>query len=61
MAHMCDYIIEMNQRNIRKYGAYGALERLLDDIFKTKKEAFIEPEIEEYHQALQEILDVLGR
>ena len=59
MAYMCDYIIEMNQRNIRNYGAFGALERLFDDIFKTKKEAFIEPEIEEYHQALQAILDVL--
>ena len=48
MAYMCDYIIEMNQKNIRHYGAFGAVRMLFDDIFKTKKAAFIEPEIEEY-------------
>ena len=57
MAYMCDYIIEMNQKNIRNYGATGEIKMLLEDIFKTKKHAFNEEEIEEYREALQEIID----
>ena len=58
MAYVCDYIVETNRRNLQYHGAVGAVKMLFDDIFKTKKKAFIEEEIEEYYEALKEILDV---
>ena len=57
MAYVSDYIVETNRRNLQYHGAVGAIKMLLDDIFKTKKHAFIEEEIEEYREALQEIID----
>ena len=61
MAHLADYITEMNQRNLLYYGVIGAIQMLFDDIFKTKKHAFIEEEINEYNEALQEILGQITR
>jgi hypothetical protein len=61
MAYMYDYITEMNQRNLLYHGVIGAIQMLFDDIFKTKKNAFIEEEINEYNEALQEILGQITR
>ena len=47
MAYVGDYITEMNQRNLLYHGVIGAIQMLFDDIFKTKKKAFIDEEIEE--------------
>jgi hypothetical protein len=56
MAYVGDYITEMNQRNLIYHGVIGAIQMLFDDIFKTKRHVFIEEEINEYNEALQEIL-----
>jgi hypothetical protein len=61
MAYVGDYITEMNQKNLLYHGVIGAIQMLFDDIFKTKKHAFIEEEIYEYNEALQEILGQIAR
>jgi hypothetical protein len=61
MAYVGDYITEMNQRNLLYHGVIGAIQMLFDDIFKTKKHAFIEEEINEYNEALHEILEQIAK
>jgi hypothetical protein len=61
MAYVGDYITEMNQRNLLYHGVIGAIQMLFDDIVKTKKHAFIEEEINEYNEALQEILSQIDK
>ena len=61
MAYVGDFITEMNQRNLLYHGVIGAIQMLFDDIFKTKKHVFIEEEINEYNEALHEILEQIDK